>query len=101
MAEKIHVMVLLVITLYSDVEGYQRFGGPCCLHLQGEMNGTGKVCIHTGSKYKRGRPAVGKEQGGVPYQTATGRSRPGRVQFSLTGAGLDDRQSFYGPTSSE
>jgi hypothetical protein len=22
--------------------GYQRFGGPCCLHLQGEVNGAGK-----------------------------------------------------------
>jgi len=23
-----------VVTLYSDVVGYQRFGGLCCLHLQ-------------------------------------------------------------------
>jgi len=24
------------MTLCSDVGGYQCFGGPCCLHLQGE-----------------------------------------------------------------
>jgi len=30
------------VMLYSDVVQYQCFGGPCCLHLQGEVNGTGK-----------------------------------------------------------
>jgi hypothetical protein len=29
-------MVSWVMTPCSDVAGYQRFGGPCCLHLQGE-----------------------------------------------------------------
>jgi hypothetical protein len=29
-----------VMTSYSDVVGYQHFGGPCCLHLQDER----KVC---------------------------------------------------------
>jgi hypothetical protein len=33
MAMKIHVVVFWVMTLCSDVVGYQFFGGPCCLHL--------------------------------------------------------------------
>jgi len=31
---KIQVSVFWVMTLYSDVVGYQCFGGPCCLCLQ-------------------------------------------------------------------
>jgi hypothetical protein len=27
-----------VVTPYSDVVKYQCFGGPCCFHLQGEVN---------------------------------------------------------------
>jgi len=27
-----------VMTLYSDMEGYQRFGRPCCLHLHTEAH---------------------------------------------------------------
>jgi hypothetical protein len=30
-------VVFWVVTPYSFAVGYQRFGGPCCLHLQGEM----------------------------------------------------------------
>jgi hypothetical protein len=30
-------VVFWVMTLLSDVVGYQRLGGPCCLHFQGEM----------------------------------------------------------------
>jgi hypothetical protein len=33
------VMVFWVMTLCSDVVGYQCFSGPCCLCLQGEVNG--------------------------------------------------------------
>jgi len=40
---KIQVEVFCVVTQYSDVVGYQRFGGSCCLHLQGE----GDVHLHT------------------------------------------------------
>jgi hypothetical protein len=29
--------VFWAVTQYSDVVRYQRFGGPCCLHLQGEV----------------------------------------------------------------
>jgi hypothetical protein len=33
------VEVLSVVTPCSVVVGYQRFGGSCCLHLQGEVAG--------------------------------------------------------------
>jgi hypothetical protein len=32
----IQVVVFWLMTQCSVVVGYQRFGGPCCLHLQGE-----------------------------------------------------------------
>jgi len=35
-ATKILVAVFWVATPRSDEVGYQSFGGPCCLHLQGE-----------------------------------------------------------------
>jgi hypothetical protein len=31
------VIVFWDVTPYSDVLGYRRFGGPCSLHLQGEV----------------------------------------------------------------
>jgi hypothetical protein len=31
-------VVFWVMTPCSDVVGHQRFGGPCCLHLQGEVD---------------------------------------------------------------
>jgi hypothetical protein len=34
---KIQVKVFWVVILYSDAVGYQCFGGPCCLQLQGEV----------------------------------------------------------------
>jgi hypothetical protein len=43
----IHVVVFWVMILCNDVVGYQYFEGTCCLHLQGELTGTGKgVCIY-------------------------------------------------------
>jgi hypothetical protein len=36
MAVKIQVEFLWVVTPCSDVVGHQRFGGSCCIHLQGE-----------------------------------------------------------------
>jgi len=30
------VVVFRVVTPYSDMVGYQRLRGPCCLHVQGE-----------------------------------------------------------------
>jgi hypothetical protein len=33
-----HVEVFWVVTLCIVVIGYQRFGGPCCLHLQGVVS---------------------------------------------------------------
>jgi len=35
---KIQIEVFWVVTPCSDVVRCQRFGGPCCLHLQGEDN---------------------------------------------------------------
>jgi hypothetical protein len=36
MAVIFEVDVLLVVTLCNVLVRYQRFGGPCCLHLQGK-----------------------------------------------------------------
>jgi len=36
MAVMFQVEVFWVVTPCSDVAGYQRFRGPCCIHLQGE-----------------------------------------------------------------
>jgi hypothetical protein len=33
-AMKIQVVLFCVVTSCTDVVGYQRFGGPCCFHLQ-------------------------------------------------------------------
>jgi len=41
---KIQIVVFWVITPSSDAE-YQRFGEPCCLHLQGEVNNSTTSCI--------------------------------------------------------
>jgi len=37
---KIQVAVFWVVTPCRNVVGYQRFGGPCWLHLQGEDGGS-------------------------------------------------------------
>jgi len=37
-AMKIQVVVFRVVTPSNNVVGYQRFGGPCWLHLQSKMN---------------------------------------------------------------
>jgi len=36
MAVKIEIAVIWVMMLCSDVISYQHFGGPWCLHLEGE-----------------------------------------------------------------
>jgi len=36
-AMQIQVAVFWVVTPCNDVAGYQRFEGPCCLHLKGEV----------------------------------------------------------------
>jgi len=36
------VVIFWVVTPCTDVVQYQCFRGPCCLHLQGEVNGAGK-----------------------------------------------------------
>jgi hypothetical protein len=40
-AVKIQVDVIWVVTPCSVMVHYQRFGGPCCLHLQGEVSEDG------------------------------------------------------------
>jgi hypothetical protein len=50
----IKVEVLWVVTLCSIVVGYKWFGGPCCFHLQGEVNGTGKKGIDIGLVVQEG-----------------------------------------------
>jgi hypothetical protein len=37
MAVKIRVGVFWVVMPHRVLVGYQRFGGPCCLHIQGEV----------------------------------------------------------------
>jgi hypothetical protein len=39
------VEVFWDVTPYSVVVGYQRFGGPCCIHLQGEVEISGCYTI--------------------------------------------------------
>jgi hypothetical protein len=46
------------VTLCSVVIGYQRFRGPCCLHLRGEVAGMGKNGIDIGPVW---RGAVSRE----------------------------------------
>jgi hypothetical protein len=33
-AMKIQIVIFWVVTPCSNMVGYQRFGGPCCFHLQ-------------------------------------------------------------------
>jgi hypothetical protein len=53
-AVKVQVEVFWVVIPCSTAVGYQRFGRPCCLHLQGEVNDTGKKGMDIGIKYTRG-----------------------------------------------
>jgi hypothetical protein len=41
-AMKIQIAVFLVVMPCNEVVGYQICEGPCCLHLQGEVNGAWK-----------------------------------------------------------
>jgi hypothetical protein len=43
---RIQVEVFGVVTLCSVAVGYQRFGGPCCLHFQ--VDGSSKVLRNVG-----------------------------------------------------
>jgi len=38
MAVKIQVEVIWVVMLCSVSVGYEHIGGPCCLHLKGEVH---------------------------------------------------------------
>jgi hypothetical protein len=52
MAVKIQVIFWVVMPCNTAIE-YQHFRGPCCLHLQGEVNGTERKGIGIGLEYKR------------------------------------------------
>jgi hypothetical protein len=45
MAMKIHVVVFWVVTLCSDMVGYQSFGRPCCFHSV--INSANKAAVKT------------------------------------------------------
>jgi hypothetical protein len=49
------IVFFWVVTPCSVVVGCQRFGGPCCFHLQGEENGARKKGIDLVMEYKRGQ----------------------------------------------
>jgi hypothetical protein len=53
----IQIIVFWVMIPCNDVVRYQCFGGPCCLHLQGEVNGDRKGGMEMGKEYKRGKNA--------------------------------------------
>jgi len=41
-AMKIQIVVFWVVMPCSDVVGYRRFGGPCCLHLHHSSSALGR-----------------------------------------------------------
>jgi len=61
---KIQLKAFWVVTPWSVLVQYHCFGGPCCLHLQGEVNGTGKKGIYIGLEVEKGRG--GGRKGGRP-----------------------------------
>jgi hypothetical protein len=48
MAVMVQMEFFLVVTPCSVVVGYQRFRGPCCLHLQGEVVSVGENGVDVG-----------------------------------------------------
>jgi len=64
---KIQVEVSWVVMPCSVVVGYQHFGGLCCLHLQGKVNGARKV--------------VQMEVASL-YENTTWRHNPGDLDFN-------------------
>jgi len=50
---RIQVRVFKVVTSCSAVAGYQRYGGPCCLHLHGEDE---DIMDNTTRRHKFRRP---------------------------------------------
>jgi hypothetical protein len=59
------VAVLRVVTPCSVVVGYQRFGGPYCLYLQGEVADVGEIGIDIGPDLRREATAVSSSKNGV------------------------------------
>jgi hypothetical protein len=49
----IDITVFQVVMPSNDMIGYRCFGEPCCLHLQGGVNGYGQGDTKIGRKYTR------------------------------------------------
>jgi hypothetical protein len=63
------VEVFWIVTQHNVVVGYQHFRGPCCLHLEGKVNGAGEMGIDIGLEYKRGQSlAANRKQEGAAWQ---------------------------------
>jgi len=52
----LQVEVFWVVTQCSNAVGYQRFGGPCYLHLQGEASRSSKTLVSYSSTTQRRIP---------------------------------------------
>jgi hypothetical protein len=77
--------VFWVVTLCNVMIGYQRFRGPCCLLLQGEVNGIGKKGIDIGMEYKRGAQSCNEQKWeGVVLQPEVGKDSVASNRMEVT-----------------
>jgi len=52
------------VQCYAGLWSDQRFGRPCCNHLQGEGNGAGKKGIYIGLECRRGQSLAASDASG-------------------------------------
>jgi hypothetical protein len=71
-----HVEVFWVVTPYSFVVRYQRFGVPCCLHLQGKAAGVRDNGIDIGLHFTLKMEAAWISESSVSYHINTRRHNP-------------------------
>jgi hypothetical protein len=69
------VKIFWVVLPYSVVVGFQRFKGPCCLHLQGEVVWMGENDIDIGPDWRRATGASQDEVQSDPATSATSMRR--------------------------
>jgi hypothetical protein len=114
MAVKIQVEVLWVVTSCSVEVGYQRFGGPCCHHLQGEdpttslhgvitqKNWTWSSMNWLWQNWKLHRQYTTKVQLRLKPVTAMRKSRLFRTRdfICVTSPGVPQRSSGWSPPGS-
>jgi hypothetical protein len=69
------------VTPCTVAVGYQSFGGPCCVHRQGEANGAGKEDTNIGFEYKgeggRVRQPIGNGKGWSGRRYKAGKDNEG------------------------